>query len=365
MTTGTDGKSSGGPLPGLTPPGLTPPEQREWLRVTLSSIGDAFVTADALGVVTFLNAAAESLTGWAQAEAAGVPLEAVFRVISEAGGEADADTGPRAGGQGAVAGTAHNSVLVARDGTERPVEHAAAPIRNEAGEVSGLALAFRDTTERRRQERAAREALSYAEEIVATLREPFLVLDGGLRVISANASFYRAFHVSEGETAGRFIYELGDGQWDIPRLRELLEEAIPRAIAVHDFEVEHDFPTVGTRTMLLNARRFPPGGEHPTLVLLAIQDVTERRRSDAALKDSELRYRRLFHAAKDGILILDAVTGEIIDANPFMSGLLGTSTRSSWARNSGRSGSSGTKRRAAPPTGNCGRRATSATSICH
>ena len=122
---------------------------------------------------------------------------------------------------------------------------------------------------------------------------------------------------------GRFIYDLGNGQWDIPALRTLLEEAIPKEIAVHDFEVEHDFPAIGPRSMLLNARRFPPEGEHPNLVLLAIEDVTERRRSDAALQDSELRFRRLFQTAKDGILILDADLGTIIEANPFMCGLLG------------------------------------------
>ena len=165
--------------------------------------------------------------------------------------------------------------------------------------------------------------LALAKDIIATLREPFLVLDRTLRVRIANAAFYRTFHASEGDTAGRFIYDLGNGQWDIPALRTLLEEHIPDEIAVHDFEVEHDFPEIGPRSMVLNARRFPPEGENPTFVLLAIEDMTERRGVDAALKGSELRYRRLFQTAKDGILILDASTGKIIDANPFMSGLLG------------------------------------------
>ena len=165
--------------------------------------------------------------------------------------------------------------------------------------------------------------LALAKDIIATLREPFLVLDRSLRVQIANSAFYRTFHSSEAETAGRFIYDLGNGQWDIPTLRTLLEEQIPDEIAVHDFEVEHDFPEIGPRSMILNARRFPPEGENPTFVLLAIEDLTGRRGAEAALKGSELRYRRLFQTAKDGILILDAGTGKIIDANPFMSGLLG------------------------------------------
>ena len=163
------------------------------------------------------------------------------------------------------------------------------------------------------------EAYRFDEEILATLREPFLVLDRKLLIIKANASFYRAFHATKDETEGRFIYDLGDGQWDISALRGLREEAIP----LEDFEVEYDFPEIGPRSMLLNARRFSPEGENPTFILLAFKDITDRRRSEAAVRGSELRYRRLFQTAKDGILILNAETGKIIDANPFMSGLLG------------------------------------------
>jgi PAS domain S-box-containing protein len=298
-------------------------EQREWMRVTLSSISEAVVTADANGDITFLNAAAQSLTGWTQAEAAGLPLEAVVHIINEESREPAENPAARALREGTIVGLANHSLLIARDGTERPIDDSAAPIRDDEGDVAGVVLVFRDCSERRRHERAEEEALSYAEEIVATLREPFLVLDGSLRVMTANASFYRAFHASEDETLGRFLYELGDGQWDIPLLRTLLEEALPQAIAVNDFAVEHDFPAIGARSMLLNARRFEPEGEHPNLILLAIQDVTEQRRSDAALHDSELRFRRLFQTAKDGILILDAALGTIIEANPFMCGLLG------------------------------------------
>ena len=298
-------------------------EQREWLRVALTRIGDAVVTADANGATTFLNEAAQFLTGWTQDEAVGVSLEAVVRIINEKSRKPVENPVTRALREATIVALTNHSLLIARDGTERPIDHSDAPIRDDAGDLAGVVLVFRDCTERRQHERAAQEALSYAEDIVATLREPFLILDKSLRVKSANAAFYRAFHASEDETVGRFIYDIGNGQWSIHGLRKLLEEAIPTAIAVHDFEVDHDFPTIGRRNMLLNARRFPPEGEHPDLVLLAIEDVTERRRSDAALHDSELRFRRLFLTAKDGILILDAVLGTIIEANPFMCGLLG------------------------------------------
>jgi PAS domain S-box-containing protein len=168
-------------------------------------------------------------------------------------------------------------------------------------------------------------ALAYAENIIATLREPFVVLDKSLRVRMANAAFYRDFHVSKEETQGRFVYDLGNGQWDIPQLRTLLPQVLSNSHPVEDFEVEHAFPVIGQRNMLLNARRFPPESNDPDLVLLAIEDITDRRQAVAATKHSEVRYRRLFQAAKDGILILDADTGKVIDANPFMTDLLGYS----------------------------------------
>ncbi len=168
-------------------------------------------------------------------------------------------------------------------------------------------------------------ALAYAENIVATLREPFVVLDNSLRVRSANAAFYRNFHASKPETEGRFVYDLGNGQWNIPQLRTLLTQVLSNSHPVEDFEVEHDFPALGRRNMLLNARRFPPESNDPHLVLLAIEDITDRRRAEAAVEHSEVRYRRLFQMAKDGILILDADTGKVIDANPFMTALLGYS----------------------------------------
>ncbi len=168
-------------------------------------------------------------------------------------------------------------------------------------------------------------ALAYAENIIATLREPFVVLDNKLRVRTANAAFYRDFHASKEQTEGRFVYELGNGQWDIPSLRTLLSQVLSVKHLVEDFEVDHSFPALGQRKMLLNARRFPPHSKDPDLVLLAIEDITDRTQAAAAMEHSEVRYRRLFQMAKDGILILDADTGKVIDANPFMTTLLGYS----------------------------------------
>ncbi len=116
--------------------------------------------------------------------------------------------------------------------------------------------------------------------IIATVREPLLVLDGDLRVISANDSFYRTFKVLRRWTEGRLLFEIGKRQWDIPRLRKLLENVLLTDQHFQDFEVEHDFPKIGRHTMLLNARRLTRGEGTKDLILLAIEDVTERKRGE-------------------------------------------------------------------------------------
>jgi len=116
---------------------------------------------------------------------------------------------------------------------------------------------------------------------------------------------------------------VGNGQWNIPRLRTFLEGVLSNSHPIHDCDVEHDFPAIGKKIMLLNARRFESVDSQPDLILLAIEDITERKQAEVAVQTSEVRYRRLFQTAKDGILILDADTLTIIDANPFMTELLG------------------------------------------
>ncbi len=147
------------------------------------------------------------------------------------------------------------------------------------GHVVGVVLIFRDITERRQGERLIEAAREYAENIVTTVREPLVVLDSELHVRSANPSFYQTFQVTPAETEGRFIYDLGDRQWDIPALKTLLEEIIPRNSSFDDWLVEHDFEHIGPKTMILSARRFPPEGKHE-LILLAIEDITDRKRAE-------------------------------------------------------------------------------------
>jgi two-component sensor histidine kinase len=124
---------------------------------------------------------------------------------------------------------------------------------------------------------AIEDAQALAQAIVNTIHEPFVVLDADLQVIAASRSFYETFQVDPEHTRGCALYELGDGQWDIPALRMLLETVIPQRASMDDFEVEHDFPKLGQRTMLLNARMVVYETTPDTTILLAFTDITARR----------------------------------------------------------------------------------------
>jgi two-component sensor histidine kinase len=155
------------------------------------------------------------------------------------------------------------------------------------------------------------DACALAQSIVDTVREPVIVLDKGLRVIAASRSFYMAFEVSPEETQGQLLYALGDGQWDIPKLRLLLERIIPEHGAMEDYEVEHEFPHLGVRVMLLNARQvfYKEGAE--TTILLGIEDVTVRRKleheKDDLLRQKDVLLEEIQHRISNSLQIIAGI----------------------------------------------------------
>jgi PAS domain S-box-containing protein len=144
------------------------------------------------------------------------------------------------------------------------------------------------------------DALAYSESIVDTVREPLLVLDSKLHVRTASQSFYRTFGVSPEQTIGKFVYDLGNGQWDIPELRRLLEEVLPQQKSFRSFEVVHEFSSIGLRVMLVNGTRLLQEDDEPQGVLLAIEDVTARKKiEDDLIRSNEDLQRFAYVAAHD------------------------------------------------------------------
>jgi len=148
------------------------------------------------------------------------------------------------------------------------------PYRTLENVIQGVVLTFNDITGLKRIEEEVREARDNAQSIVDTVREPLIILDGDLKVISAGRSFYQTFQVKPEETMGRNFFDLGGRQWDIPRLRELFETVLPKDTSFENMEVEHEFRIIGHRRMLLNARRITGKTGRAQLILLAMEDVT-------------------------------------------------------------------------------------------
>ncbi|MDZ7776167.1 MAG: PAS domain S-box protein, partial [Bacteroidales bacterium] len=132
----------------------------------------------------------------------------------------------------------------------------------------------------------ADELNKFTENIIDTVREPLLAIDKDLRVIKASRSFYTFFKVTAEETIGKLIYELGNHQWDIPKLRELLEKIIPEKNSFDNYEVEHNFSAIGRRVMHLNARQVKRAFGKEKVILLAIEDITERKGKEDTLKET-------------------------------------------------------------------------------
>ena len=157
------------------------------------------------------------------------------------------------------------------------------PYRTHNNAIDGVVINFIDITTMkelegtlREKEASAEKARELAEGIIATIREPLVVLDADFKVIKANPSFYRTFQVTTEQTEKQVLYELGNGQWNIPELRRLLDEILPKKSVFNDFAVEHEFPSIGKKKMILNARTIIQQAPNERLILLAFEDTTDR-----------------------------------------------------------------------------------------
>ncbi|WP_164985662.1 chemotaxis protein CheB [Bosea sp. Tri-44] len=186
------------------------------------------------------------------------------------------------------------------------------PYRTGDNRIAGAVASFVDVTELERSQSHIAEARDYAQAIVRTVHDPMIVLDGGLRVQSANPAFYQYFQVDAKETEGRRVYELGDGQWDIPALRKLLGDLLPTAGWIADFGVEHDFPQIGRRWMALNAQRILGYGDRPDFILLAFNDMTERKQAEL---HREMLIAELSHRVKNSLMVVQSLAAQTLSSS--------------------------------------------------
>ena len=185
------------------------------------------------------------------------------------------------------------------------------PYRTIDDRIDGAVITFLDIDDLTRALESAEAARDFAEGMVETVQHPLLVLDHDFRIQRVTSGFYKDFQVTPNETLGQSIFAIGNGQWNFAQLRTRLEDALIRDVSFRDLNIEHEFPKIGRRTMRLNAQRISGRDRTSHTLLLAIEDVTERKEA------AEIQYRRMFESARDGIVVIDGGTGQVIDVNPF------------------------------------------------
>ncbi|HEX8237551.1 MAG TPA: PAS domain S-box protein [Abditibacteriaceae bacterium] len=242
-----------------------------WLSAIVDSADDAIISKTLDGIIMSWNKGAERTFGYTAEEAIGQPV--TMLMPPEHQNEEPSILARLRQGQKI---NHFETVRTHKDGRLLDISLSVSPIRNAEGTIIGASKIARDITDRKIAEERS--------NILQTIREPLVILDADLRVKLANRAFYQTFQVTEDETENKLFYELGNGEWKIPALCTLLEEIVPRDTQFNNFEVEHDFPHVGRKAMLLNARRVyqEPGGTQT--ILLSIEDVTERKRLENALQ---------------------------------------------------------------------------------
>jgi len=274
--------------------------QREWLRVTLASVGDAVITTDTEGRVTFLNAVAEGLTGWDRAEAAGVELGEVFRIVDESTRLPAACPIARALREGIVVGLANHTILIRKDGSEVAIDDSAAPIRDEDGDgpIIGAVLVFRDVSRKRQAERELERSEARKGAILRSALDAIITIDHEGRVLEWNPAAEQTFGIDPGHAIGQIMADL-----IIP---EEYREAHRQGLA--HFLATGEGPILGQRVEITAFRSsggtFPVEmaitrilGDGPPVFTGHIRDITERKRAEVVLRESEARYRALIEVS--------------------------------------------------------------------
>lgn len=321
----SESDGSPGPQSDQTLPVESSGDRQIRLGKNLLNLGDAVIVTDEHGKIILLNPEAEILTGWSDDEAKDRPIEAIFRIINEVTRLPVIQPVHGVIDQGNIHRLPQLTLLIAKDGSELSIDDSASPIPNASGGIEGVILIFRDITEHRKMIQQDEDSRHRGEVIIAAVQHPMAVLDRNFCIRTANHSFYEVFKTTSEATLGHSLLDIGHGQWNNEEVVSILKDTLSSATDPGELVLECEFEAIGPRIMHLNVRKLLVKGAKEPILLLAIEDITERTRLQRSFEESELRYRKLFETAKDGILILNGETGTITDVNPFLRDLLGLS----------------------------------------
>jgi len=261
-------------------------KQSEWLRVTLSSIGDAVIASDAEGRITFMNGVAEKMTGWKQKQAIDRPMADVFHIVDENTGRSAENPAVRALDEGGIVGLSNHTLLISKDGTERPIDDSAAPIRNEAGKTVGSVLVFRDVTERRRAEKVLRESEARYRAIVETSPECVKLVSPDGILLQMNRAGLAMIEADNAETAlGQSVFEL-----IAPEFREAFTKFNKKVCHGEGGTLEFDIVGLKGTRRHMETTAVPLTTSDGGFAHLAVtRDVSGRVEANRALEESRAR----------------------------------------------------------------------------
>ncbi|MDA8430965.1 MAG: PAS domain S-box protein [Geobacteraceae bacterium] len=265
---------------------------------------DAIIMLDDHGTVTFCNASAEKMFGTSAGEINGHDFHQLFIPERHLGAETKGFALFKGHGTGPLIGRRTEVTALRKDGTEFSMELSISALKLQ-GRWNAIGI-MRDVTERRQLETESQYDREYAENIVETVREPLVVLNADLKILTANHSFYETFKVTPEETIGNFIYDVGNRQWDIPKLRVLVEEILPLDTVINDYEVEHDFLDIGRKTILLNARQIFREKIGSRIILLAMEDITARKQLETEIQDAREYAENIVETVREPLVVLNA-----------------------------------------------------------